>query len=38
LGVRISKLLTTTALVFFVIIVYQLYMILYWSIKWPSFS
>jgi hypothetical protein len=29
LGVRISKLLTTTALVFFVIIVYQLYMILY---------
>ena len=29
LGIRISKLLTTTALVFFVIIVYQLYMILY---------
>jgi len=29
LGIRISKLLTTTALVFFVIIAYQLYMILY---------
>jgi hypothetical protein len=29
LGVRISKLLTTTALAFFAIIVYQLYLILY---------
>lgn len=29
LGIRISKLLTTTTLVFFVIIVYQIYMILY---------
>ena len=28
-GIRISKLLTTTALAFFVIVVYQLYMILY---------